>query len=107
MSWPVNQKGPPDDPTETKVAEGPVLFLRFSLDGLILAVQRSGQEVEFVSRETGVSFCQRCRHLNDQILGLFWTDSPTCDVVFITSRLVTFSLPEATVSRHYAKIGVR
>ncbi|CAM6083639.1 unnamed protein product [Calypogeia fissa] len=85
LSWPVNQKIPPDDPSETKILEGPLLFVRFSLDGSILAVQRSGQEVEFVGRETGVLFRQRCRHATDQILGLFWTDCPTCDVVFVTS----------------------
>lgn len=89
-SWPVNPKAPPDDPSETKIAEGPVLFVRFSLDGTILAVQRTGQEVEFISAESGVLFRQRCKHGTDLILGLFWTACPTCDVVFVTSRFISF-----------------
>lgn len=92
LSWPVNQQISRDDhPAETNILEGPVLFVRFSLDGTILAIQRSGQEVEFVSKGGEVLFRQRCRHVTDQILGLFWSDCPTCDVVFVTSRLVYFS----------------
>jgi hypothetical protein len=56
MSWPVNQKSPLDDPSETKIAEGPVLFLRFSLDGTILAVQYQGRRLNLSTERPGFHF---------------------------------------------------
>ncbi|BBM97276.1 regulator of MON1-CCZ1 complex [Marchantia polymorpha subsp. ruderalis] len=84
-SWPVNQQPSDDRPTITPIKEGPVLGVRFSLDGKILAVQRSHHEVEFINKETGMVFRQQCKPGTERILGLFWTDCPTCDLVLVTS----------------------
>lgn len=88
-SWPVNQQPSDDRPTITPIKEGPVLGVRFSLDGKILAVQRSHHEVEFINKETGMVFRQQCKPGTERILGLFWTDCPTCDLVLVTSRLIS------------------
>ncbi|KAL3700935.1 hypothetical protein R1sor_018957 [Riccia sorocarpa] len=84
-AWPVNQRPPPDSPAITPIKEGPVLHVRFSLDAKILAVQRSHQEVEFINKDTGMVFSQKCRAGTERILGLFWSDCPTCDLVLVTS----------------------
>ncbi|KAG6541704.1 hypothetical protein Mapa_016969 [Marchantia paleacea] len=84
-SWPVNQQPSDDGPTITPIKEGPVLGVRFSLDGKILAVQRSHHEVEFINKETGMVFRQQCKPGTERILGLFWSDCPTCDLVLVTS----------------------
>eukprot|EP00850_Spirogloea_muscicola_P012493 SM000081S22627 [mRNA] locus=s81:231057:237143:+ [translate_table: standard] len=85
-SWPVNQDPALSPlPAVCPIAEGPVLAVRFSLDRSILAVQRSAVEVEFVNRASCTTFRQRCRH-GARILGFFWSDSPICDLVFVTSN---------------------
>ncbi|XP_058108514.1 uncharacterized protein LOC131251670 [Magnolia sinica] len=81
-----------DTPTSDSISEGPVLSIRYSLDGKVIGIQRSNHDIEFRNRETGETFSQRCRSESESILGFFWTDCPTCDVVFVkTSGLDLFS----------------
>lgn len=81
-----------DAPGSDIIGEGPVLSIRYSLDRKIIGIQRSNHEIEFRNRETGESFSQRCRAETESILGFFWTDCPTCDIVLIkTSGLDMFS----------------
>jgi hypothetical protein len=74
-------------PTVTAVGEGPALAARFSLDGKVLAVQRSATDVEFVTSPGGGSavFWQRCRRAGETILGLFWASSAGVDFVLATT----------------------
>lgn len=85
FSWPVARHSHPDSPSITSVDSGLVLAARFSLDGKILAIQSSDHEVSFYNRESGSKFKQLCRSRTERILGFFWSDCPTCDVVFVTS----------------------
>lgn len=85
FSWPVARHSHPDSPSITAVDTGLVLAARFSLDGKILAIQSSDHEVSFYNRENGSKFKQLCRSRTERILGFFWSDCPTCDVVFVTS----------------------
>jgi hypothetical protein len=85
-SWPTNQYPPAEAPGVTNIKEGPILGVRFSLDGKILAVQRTNREVEFINKENCTGFSQQCRTGTDRILGFFWTDCPSCDLVFVTTR---------------------
>ncbi|KAG0572838.1 hypothetical protein KC19_VG128700 [Ceratodon purpureus] len=84
-SWPTNQHPPAEAPGVTNIKEGPILGVRYSLDGKILAIQRTNQEIEFVNKESCTGFRQQCRSGSDPILGFFWTDCPSCDVVFVTT----------------------
>ncbi|KAM7505578.1 hypothetical protein LguiB_004482 [Lonicera macranthoides] len=72
-------------PTTDSISEGPVLSIRYSLDAKILAIQRSNHEVQFWNRETGDTFSQKYRSDTESLLGFFWTDCPTCDLVFVKS----------------------
>jgi len=73
-------------PSTTAVGEGPVLAARFSLDGKVLAVQRSATDIEFIpSGEGGGTFWQRCRRGNENILGFFWASSAGVDFVLATT----------------------
>lgn len=79
-------------PTSVLISEGPIISIRYSLDLKFLAIQRSNQEVQFWSIESGETFSQRCRSESESILGFFWTDCPTCDIVFVkTCGLDLFS----------------
>ncbi|KAL4195942.1 hypothetical protein AMTRI_Chr04g180810 [Amborella trichopoda] len=84
FSWQVSRYASCDAPSSDSVSEGPVLSIRYSLDGNIIAIQRSNNEIEFRNQGTGSTFNHRCR--SDHILGFFWTDCPTCDIVIIKSR---------------------
>ncbi|KAL2650621.1 hypothetical protein R1flu_018749 [Riccia fluitans] len=84
-AWPVNQRPTCESPDITPIKEGPVLHIRLSLDGKILAVQRSHEEVEFINKDNGSVFHQKCKAGTARILGLFWSDCPTCDLVLVTS----------------------
>jgi len=84
-SWPTNQNPPAEAPGVTTIKEGPVLGVRYSLDGKLLAVQRTNQEIEFFNKENCTGFKQQCRSSSDRILGFFWTDCPACDIVFVTT----------------------
>ncbi|KAH7279474.1 hypothetical protein KP509_37G021500 [Ceratopteris richardii] len=93
FSWPVARHTQSNSPNVTVVDNGPVLGARFSLDLTILAIQSSDCEVSFYNRESGAKFKQLCRSRRDRILGFFWTDCPTCDIVFVTTGgLELFSL---------------
>eukprot|EP00250_Pteridium_aquilinum_P017009 c23410_g1_i1 orf=450-2681(-) len=85
FSWPVARHAHPDSPSVTPMDDGPVLAARFSLDAKILAIQRSDHEVSFFNRENGLKFRQLSRSRIERILGFFWTDCPTCDIVYVTS----------------------
>lgn len=84
-SWPTNQHPPAELPGVTDIKEGPILGVRYSLDGKILAIQRTNQEIEFVNKESCTGFKQQCRSGSDRIFGFFWTDCPACDIVFVTT----------------------
>ncbi|KAG0595682.1 hypothetical protein M758_UG188000 [Ceratodon purpureus] len=84
-SWPTNQHPPAEAPGVTNIKEGPILGVRYSLTGKILAIQRTNHEIEFVNKESCTVFKQQCRSGSDRILGFFWTDCPFCDIVFVTT----------------------
>ncbi|XP_031483277.1 uncharacterized protein LOC116252845 [Nymphaea colorata] len=72
-----------EPPNSDSINDGPVLSIRYSLDGKVIGIHRSNHEVEFKNRETGAIFYGKCKSGSESILGFFWTDCPTCDVVFI------------------------
>ncbi|KAF8398535.1 hypothetical protein HHK36_017465 [Tetracentron sinense] len=79
-------------PNSDSIDEGPVLSIRYSLDAKIIGIQRSNHEIQFRNRETGETFIQWFKPESESILGFFWTDCPTCDIVFVkTSGLDLFS----------------
>ena len=92
LSYPVDTPRGPDAtgavaPSVTPVGDGVMLAARFSLDGKVLAVQRSDADVEFVpsSGDTGGAFWQRCRRPGETILGFFWASSAGVDFVLATT----------------------
>ncbi|XP_015070428.1 uncharacterized protein LOC107014838 isoform X2 [Solanum pennellii] len=90
--WKTTPFNPNVTPSSDQIGEGPVLSIRYSLDLKLLAVQRSTHEVQIQNRESGDTFSFKCRSGSERILGFFWTDSPTCDIVFVkTSGLELFS----------------
>lgn len=90
--WKTTPFNPNVTPSSDLIGEGPVLSIRYSLDLKLLAVQRSPHEVHIQNRESGDTFSHKCRSESERILGFFWTDSPTCDIVFVkTSGLELFS----------------
>jgi hypothetical protein len=104
-SWPVNQHPPPETPGVTNIKEGPILGVRFSLDCKILAVQRTNREIEFINRENGTGFSQQCKSGTDRIFGFFWTDCPSCDIVFVTtSGLELYALHQGRNSLKFLDI---
>ncbi|KAI3926945.1 hypothetical protein MKX01_032860 [Papaver californicum] len=83
FAWKTNSLAQQSTPTSDPVEEGPVLSIRYSLDGKVIAIQRSNIEIEFRNRETGKAFVQKCKSESESILGFFWTDCPTCDLIVI------------------------
>ncbi|CAM8890122.1 unnamed protein product [Rhodiola kirilowii] len=77
-------------PTCDMISEGPVLSIRFSLDIKVLAIQRSCHEILFQNRETKECFTHRCKTESESILGFFWTDCPTCDIVIVKTSGLDF-----------------
>lgn len=73
-------------PSSEAIGVGPVLSIRYSLDLKLLAIQRSADEVQILHREAGDIFSQKCKPESESILGFFWTDCPTCDIVFVKTR---------------------
>uniref|UniRef100_A0A0D6QVM2 Uncharacterized protein n=1 Tax=Araucaria cunninghamii TaxID=56994 RepID=A0A0D6QVM2_ARACU len=93
FSWHANQFTSTDVPNVATINEGPILSIRYSLDGKIIGVQRSPQEIELISLEKSTVFKQQCKAESECILGFFWTDCPTCDIVIVkTSGLDLYSL---------------
>ncbi|WOG91690.1 hypothetical protein DCAR_0310940 [Daucus carota subsp. sativus] len=101
FSWKTSTTFPEVIPESDSITEGPVLLVRYALDMKLLAIQRSNHEVQFWIKETGYTFKQRCKSESETILGFFWTDCPTCDVVFVkTSGLDFFSYDSEMKSLH-------
>lgn len=88
LSWKVGAPTQHNPPNSDLIGEGPVLLIRYSLDQKAIAIQRSNHEVEFRNRETGLTFSRKCKQDSERILGFFWTDCPTCDVILIKTRFV-------------------
>ncbi|GMP41196.1 hypothetical protein CsSME_00011380 [Camellia sinensis var. sinensis] len=101
FTWKTSPFAPLVASTSFPVNEGPIISIRYSLDAKVLAIQRSNHEIQFWNRETGTTFSQMCKSESESILGFFWTDCPTCDVVFVkTSGLDLFSLDSEWKSLH-------
>ncbi|VFQ74120.1 unnamed protein product [Cuscuta campestris] len=101
FSWKVTPFNPHVAPTSEAIGVGPVLSIRYSLDSKFLAIQRSAHEVQILNREAGDIHIQKCRPESESILGMFWTDCPTCDIVFVkTSGLDLFSYNFESKSLH-------
>uniref|UniRef100_A0A7C9EC85 Uncharacterized protein n=1 Tax=Opuntia streptacantha TaxID=393608 RepID=A0A7C9EC85_OPUST len=83
FSWKVAPFDPHAEPTSDSISDGPVLSIRYSLDAKFLAVQRSSHEIQFWNKETGRTFSHKCRPESESILGFFWTDCPTCNIVLV------------------------
>ncbi|CAL9148508.1 unnamed protein product [Musa hybrid cultivar] len=83
LSWKVGPSTQSDPPNSDFIGEGPVLSIRYSLDGKLIGIQRSNQEIQFINRESRETFSRRCRPDSESILGFFWTDCPSCDVLLI------------------------
>uniref|UniRef100_A0ACD5ZTW0 Uncharacterized protein n=1 Tax=Avena sativa TaxID=4498 RepID=A0ACD5ZTW0_AVESA len=83
LYWKIAPSTPSGPPNSDPINEGPVLSVRFSLDQKAIGIQRSSREVEFRNRETGEACSKKCRADSETILGFFWTDCPTCDVIII------------------------
>ncbi|KAL6523186.1 hypothetical protein OROGR_016789 [Orobanche gracilis] len=86
FSWKIASYNPYIAPSSDPITEGPVLSIRYSLDLRLLAIQRSRHEIEIWNKETGETSSQKCRSESESILGFFWTDCPTCDIVFVKTR---------------------
>ncbi|KAF4369006.1 hypothetical protein F8388_013335, partial [Cannabis sativa] len=76
FSWKTVPFAPSISPTSDSISEGPILSIRYSLDGKFIAILRSSHEIEF-----GIE--KRCRPDSESILGFFWTDCPLCDIVLV------------------------
>ncbi|KAL5716963.1 hypothetical protein ACHQM5_010062 [Ranunculus cassubicifolius] len=88
FKWNTGLTSPQDSPSTDLIDEGPVLSIRYSLDGKVIGYQRSVHEIQFRDKETGQAFSQRCKPESESILGFFWTDCPNYDVVFVKTRYV-------------------
>lgn len=83
FSWKTVPFAPSVAPTCDSISEGPILAVRYSLDGKFIAILRSSHEIQFWHRESGETFTQRCQLESESILGFFWTDCPLCDIVIV------------------------
>ncbi|XP_024024314.1 regulator of MON1-CCZ1 complex-like [Morus notabilis] len=83
FSWKVVPFASNVAPTSDSISEGPILSIRYSLDGKFIAILRSSHEIQFWHRESGETFTHRCRPESESILGFFWTDCPLCDIVLV------------------------
>ncbi|CAN6288265.1 unnamed protein product [Urochloa humidicola] len=83
LYWKIAPSIPSGPPNSDPVNEGPVLSVRYSLDHKVIGIHRSRHEIEFRNRETGETYSKKCRADSETILGFFWTDCPTCDVILV------------------------
>ncbi|KAL6555475.1 hypothetical protein OROGR_006733 [Orobanche gracilis] len=90
FSWKIDPYNPYVAPSSDPITEGPVLSIRYSLDLRFLAIQRSRHEMQIWNKETGETSSQKCRSESESILGFFWTDCPTCDIVFVKTSALEF-----------------
>mmetsp|Transcript_34517 Transcript_34517/g.47834 ORF Transcript_34517/g.47834 Transcript_34517/m.47834 type:complete len:727 (+) Transcript_34517:464-2644(+) len=87
FSWPVERMSQVETQGITPTAKisslspGPVLGARYSLDGSVLAIQRSSVALELIP-ESGGAFWQRVQ--GPLLLGFFWVSTPDCDLVLVT-----------------------
>uniref|UniRef100_A0A0E0IRV9 Uncharacterized protein n=1 Tax=Oryza nivara TaxID=4536 RepID=A0A0E0IRV9_ORYNI len=101
LYWKIVPSTPAGPPNSDPVNDGPVLSVRYSLDLKAIGIQRSNHEVEFINRETGQTCNKKCRADSETILGFFWTDCPTCDVIIIkTSGLDLFAYEPQSNALH-------
>ncbi|PIN07171.1 hypothetical protein CDL12_20262 [Handroanthus impetiginosus] len=101
FSWRIAPFNPYVAPSSDPISEGPVLSIRYSLDLKLLAIQRSSREIQIWNKETGDALSQKCRSESESILGFFWTDCLTCDIVFVkTSGLELYSYNAESRSLH-------
>ncbi|KAL8456279.1 hypothetical protein ACS0TY_034476 [Phlomoides rotata] len=101
FSWKTAPYDPNVAPSSDPIREGPVLSIRYSLDLKLLGIQRSSHEIQIWNKESGDTFSQKCRPESESILGFFWTDSPTCDIVFVkTSGLELYSYNNESRNLH-------
>jgi regulator of MON1-CCZ1 complex len=100
LSWKVGAPTQHNTPNSDFIGEGPFLLIRYSLDQKVITIQRSNHEVEFRNRETGLTFNRKCKEDSERILGFFWTDCPTCDLVLIKTRFVY-----GLFGTHHSSIG--
>ncbi|KAK9823149.1 hypothetical protein WJX72_000636 [[Myrmecia] bisecta] len=69
----------------TPVGDGPpIMAVRASGDGSLLAVQRSPLQLQFVHRSTLNMFVQGANQRNSPITGFLWARSGDCDFVMVT-----------------------
>ncbi|KAL3632390.1 hypothetical protein CASFOL_025374 [Castilleja foliolosa] len=90
FSWKTAPYNPYIASSSDPISEGPVLSIRYSLDLKLLAIQRSKHEIQIWNKETGDTFSQKCRSESESILGFFWTDCSTCDIVFVKTSALEF-----------------
>ncbi|KAL8142881.1 hypothetical protein V2J09_015913 [Rumex salicifolius] len=83
FSWKVSPFDPNVAPTSEPFDEGHIISLRYSLDTQILAIQRSNNEIQFWNQRTEETFSYKCRPETENILGFFWTDCASCDIVIV------------------------
>ncbi|XVE75757.1 hypothetical protein DITRI_Ditri12bG0118300 [Diplodiscus trichospermus] len=99
FSWKTAPFSPLAAPTTDSISEGPICSIRFSLDEKLIAVQRSNILIQFWHRETRETFTHRCKSESESILGFFWTDCPSFDIVVVkTSGLDLFAYDYASKS---------
>ncbi|XVF07409.1 hypothetical protein REPUB_Repub06bG0136300 [Reevesia pubescens] len=99
FSWKIAPFSPLAAPITDSISEGPICSIQFSLDEKLIAVQRSNILIQFWHRETGETFTHRCKSESEGVLGFFWTDCPSCDIVVVkTSGLDLFAYDYASKS---------
>ncbi|KAL6883347.1 hypothetical protein ACP4OV_010761 [Aristida adscensionis] len=86
LYWKIAPSTPSGPPDSDPVNEGPVLSVRYSLDQKVIGIQRSRHEIEFRNRETGDTCSRKCRADSETVLGFFWTDCPTCNVIIVKTK---------------------
>jgi hypothetical protein len=71
----------------------PVIAAATSLDGRIIALQRSAASIEFVARDSPNIFLQGSWRGKSAVIGFFWASAAECDLVMVTrSGLELYSL---------------
>lgn len=98
LSWKTTPCTQYDPPNSDSVTEGPVLSIRYSLDKKVICIQRSDQEIQFNNRDTGKSFTWRCKPESESILGFFWSDCPSCDIILIKTSGIDLLLYDAELN---------
>ncbi|EPS74238.1 hypothetical protein M569_00514, partial [Genlisea aurea] len=90
FSWKIAPYDPCVAALSDPISEGPVLSIRYSLDLKLLAIQRSSVEIQIWNRDTRDTFCHKCRPESENILGFFWSDCPTFNLVIIKTSGLDF-----------------